>query len=259
MDNYVYIYLDPRFPDSAYGSLPFYVGRGRGARSNHHLKEAAKYKGVSLEEARKKRLNMLKINKINSIINDGFTPHIVKVAEGLTLDESKNLEKHLIQILGRSFLGEGPLTNLTEGGEGRVVCHSGPFNPFFGKTVSDENKLKLSNIHKGKSISLEQRQKISLALSGKQKSHVAKEAMKTSMRKRFLENPTQEMFTVLGKSRAKKWEVQDPSGTLHEIESLRAWCQSQGLNHKTLISAFKKNLTVSRGPSAGWKIIRLVE
>jgi hypothetical protein len=249
---YVYIYFDPRQSPPE----PFYVGRGKGNRDQSHLIEAEKYsEGVSLEIAKAKRLNILKINIIRKIREAGFQPIIERFRENLTLEESKKLEVELISRIGRRIFGDGPLSNLTAGGEGRVVCHAGPMNPFYGKQCSDEHKDRLSKIHSDKTISEEQRQTISEKLKGKPKSHSTKEAMRSSLRRRFEENPHQTMFTVLGKSRQKTWTLLSPTGEEIRIKSLRAWCLEMGFSNKTLISAFNRGLAVVSGPAKGWKII----
>lgn len=251
MDFYVYVYYDPR----TIPPTPFYVGRGRNSRDKSHLKEAEKHKNVSLDTAKKLRLNLLKIRKINSIMGEGFTPVILKVHDNLSLEESKIKEILLIREFGRLIFGEGTLTNLTSGGEGRVICNAGPFNPFYGKTHSEETKKRLSNVHQGKIISPEQRTKISNSLKGKGKSVTTKELMKTSLRKRYNDNPNQLMFTVLGKSREKHWTLLSPEGTEVQITSLLKWCNEQGFSNKTLLSAFKKNRKVLHGNAKGWQIL----
>ena len=135
------------------------------------------------------------------------------------------------------------------------MCHAGPFNPFYGKKCSEEHRALLSLIHSGKTISPEQREMISKALKGKKKSHVTTEAMRTSMRKRFIENPNQKMFQILGDTNRKTWEVKNPNGEIFTVSSLKALCEKHGLNYTTLLSAYRKNRPVFSGRSAGWQLI----
>lgn len=105
---YVYVYLDPRKPGNYnYGSYsfdfePFYVGKGKGDRMYFHL--------------RGHDTNLFKINKINKILTAGLNPVILSVKDNLNEQESLSYERELIAMIGRC--SGGPLTNLTDGGEG---------------------------------------------------------------------------------------------------------------------------------------------
>lgn len=130
---YVYVYCDPRkngsftFGDYSFNCEPFYVGKGCGRRWRSHLKES-----VLCTDG-----NKHKTNKIKKILDLGLVPVVVKydcVNEEVALD----LETELISLIGRYDLGRGPLTNLTDGGEG----HS-------GYIISEERKQKLRAQHIG--------------------------------------------------------------------------------------------------------------
>jgi len=105
---YVYIIFDPRKPNYSNGDLsfnfePFYIGKGKGARIkqsllNNHFNP---YKQHKID----------KINSISEVI-------VEKYKENLTNEEACLLEKELIRKIGRYDLGLGPLTNLTDGGDG---------------------------------------------------------------------------------------------------------------------------------------------
>lgn len=109
---YVYIYLDPRikssfkYDDLEFGYEPFYVGKGTGLRMYSHLCD---------------KHRSFKTNKIKSITKSKLDPIILKYKENLTEEEAYNLEIELIKKIGRSNLNEGPLTNLTPGGDGGSV------------------------------------------------------------------------------------------------------------------------------------------
>lgn len=113
-DCYVYLYLDPtKSGDFHYGSYyfqfePFYVGKGRGNRCYQHLTEA---KGKTTH-------NAFKCRKIAKIWHSEKTPVIIKLYEGLSPKQATGLEKELIGLIGRRDHHVGPLTNLTDGGEG---------------------------------------------------------------------------------------------------------------------------------------------
>lgn len=251
---YIYAYLDPRVVSegSEFSHEPFYIGRGCDSRLTYHLEEAMKLPAsIPREVFKEKRLNMIKINKIRSILSEGLTPIIIKVVEGLSLDQSKELEKDYIKRLGRSVFGEGPLTNLTAGGEGRTVIHAGRLNPFYGKTHSDEFKAMISEVHKGKEITQEHRDAISAKLKGKPKSRSTIEARRTYMRKLVNENPNSPILQRLGESRAKEWFVEGPDGTVYKVLSLRKFCTDRGLSNKTLLTAKNKG----RRTTSGWNIV----
>ena len=161
---YVYVYLDPRkqgffkYGEYEFNYEPFYVGKGNSNRWRRHLT----FKFL------KENNNRLKENKIQKIINEtGKNPIVLKYKENLSDIESKNLEIEMIKNIGRKDLNLGPLTNLTDGGEGRkniVVSEetkqklsiSGqgrkPWN--LGKHLSDEHKEKLKIKRKGRKPAL---------------------------------------------------------------------------------------------------------
>ena len=82
---------------------PFYIGKGNGKRIIATVKEKTDY---------------FKNNKIKSLKKDGYEPistiFICNLQESVSFDN----EKYCIKILGRRNLNLGPLTNLTDGGEG---------------------------------------------------------------------------------------------------------------------------------------------
>ncbi len=251
---YVYAYLDPRRISSHSGFIyePFYIGRGSESRLNYHIKEAKTLPDVIGPELfKRKRLNMVKINKIRAIWNSGMDPIIVKLHENLSMHESKSIEVELISRIGRSIFGEGPLANLTAGGEGRHVCHAGRMNPFYGKTHSTETKQRLSEVHKGKIITPEMKSHLSNRLLGVRKSREHSEKHRTYMRKLHNEDPTNPILTRLGERNSKVWSLQTPSGDVIEVKSLRKFCLENGLNSKTLLSAFKQN----RATQSGWRVL----
>lgn len=117
---YVYVLLDPRKPGTfKYGPWsfeyePFYVGKGLGGRVYHHLAEVLKVRQSS---------NPHRVGKINKIIREtGDYPKFSIKRSGLSEYDALILESKLIKQIGRSDMREGPLTNLTDGGEGS--CNS---------------------------------------------------------------------------------------------------------------------------------------
>lgn len=126
---YVYIYLNPLKPGNFnyenyhFDFEPFYVGKGCGNRIISHLKEAQKYNQIeeeSIDLDTEKYCNKHKINTIKKILRNNLEPIIFKIKENEIEQNSCELEKYLIKIIGRSDKKLGPLTNLTDGGEGSL-------------------------------------------------------------------------------------------------------------------------------------------
>lgn len=98
---YFYLYVLCR-PDGR----PFYIGKGKGNRVLHHEREA---------------LGQGKSHKLNVIRSVAMKGGLVRYRLlGRFQDESICLAKEIEEIrrIGRHDLGTGPLTNLTEGGDG---------------------------------------------------------------------------------------------------------------------------------------------
>lgn len=108
-DFYVYAYLDPTkignfcYDDMIFGYEPFYIGKGRKNRCNKGVKDKKK---------------SLKMSKIKSLTNRGLYPIIMKLDIGLSESEAFNKEIDYIEKIGRKNIGLGPLTNMTDGGDG---------------------------------------------------------------------------------------------------------------------------------------------
>ena len=78
------------------------------------------------------------------------------ISDNLTWQKACEKEKEFIALYGRKHINTGCLVNMTDGGEG---C--------YGRIVSNETKLKISNSNKGKKIPKERIEKTRLKLIGK--------------------------------------------------------------------------------------------
>ena len=127
-----------------------------------------RYIGITSQKRVKKRWvngkgyknNIPFSNAINKYGWDNFE-HII-IARGLTEDEAKWLEVELIREWDTTNRDKG--YNLTLGGEGGnglkgerngMFGRCGELNPFYGKTLSEESKKKISEANKGKKHSEE--------------------------------------------------------------------------------------------------------
>ena len=108
---YVYVYLDTRKPgvfiyhNLKFNYEPFYVGKGTGQRAYDHLVE-------------KRIINIHKKSKISKIKQSNLLPDIVFLYDGLCDEDAKKIEIDVIRMIGR--YPNGPLTNMTDGGDGSL-------------------------------------------------------------------------------------------------------------------------------------------
>lgn len=124
LDCYNYVYLDTRKPRGTYtyacpsGKVvtfnypPYYVGKGKGRRSTVHLRSALN------AELDVYTSHLPKIRTTRAILRAGKKPIIRVIPSRLSEMAAYAFEIDLIAGIGRRNLGKGPLTNLTDGGEG---------------------------------------------------------------------------------------------------------------------------------------------
>lgn len=146
---YVYLYLDPRKPGNyVYKDLkldyePFYVGKGKRDRHLSHLNE------------NNLKPNNPKNKKIKKIIEFKLKPIIIKFLTNISEEEAISNEIKLISLIGRKDLKNGPLTNLTNGGDG-----------LSGHIFSETHREKLTNRKLGKKLTESHKQNISNSIKG---------------------------------------------------------------------------------------------
>jgi hypothetical protein len=115
-NNAVYVLIDPRYEPEKHSlwsfiGRPFYVGRT--------CKVFARYyeHAVIFHQSFKSRLKTSIIQKIRA---DGLEPKLRVVANGLSVKEANALEMRMIRLIGRRVDNDGPLANMTGGGDGTV-------------------------------------------------------------------------------------------------------------------------------------------
>lgn len=170
---YVYMYLDPKYPAAYnvngkdYEYTPLYIGKGKGNRYKDHLTDCR---------------NKIFENKIAYWSRNGIEPMIEFIETELTEQEAWDLETSIIKSIGRLDKGEGPLLNLTDGGEGASGIV--PWNK--GKKTQDymspEAREKLNEKLKGMKKPKGHGEKVSAALKGKAKSESHKKALSEALK-----------------------------------------------------------------------------
>ena len=138
--HYVYIYCDPRKKgfftydgvDYIFNYEPFYVGEGNGYRFKRHISN------YEIEW----NYNTIKNGKIKSILKEGhdLSKYIIFYKDGIDKIEALEIERFLIEKMGRLNKKTGILSNLTDGGDG----WSGGVSPFKGKTYDEIHGLEKS-------------------------------------------------------------------------------------------------------------------
>jgi predicted GIY-YIG superfamily endonuclease len=99
MNNMYYVYQLRR----ADRDQPFYVGKGKGKRAWTHLQM---------------RGDSHKTRTIKRAISESVEVLVEILKDGLSESDALTMEVELINKIGRADLGKGPLTNMTNGGEG---------------------------------------------------------------------------------------------------------------------------------------------
>jgi hypothetical protein len=193
-DCYVYALLDPRklgpftYGHWKFSHEPFYIGKGKCNRIEIHNEKHGS--------------NLFKANVIRKIKLTGFKDCLRVVKKGnLLSQEALALEILMIAKIGRRDLKLGPLTNLTDGGEGSISTINPKRESIRRKKISitlknrTEEDLKLRNLKIAQTVasrSLNKKISISRNIS---KAHW---------------NKSEEQRTFEGVCRANTWKNKPP-------------------------------------------------
>jgi len=138
---YVYALLDSRKPGEfsyknfSFNYEPFYIGLSTVdayyRRMKDHLKIADEDEAEEMHP---------KLSKIRKMRREGFEPITVVVEDGIEKSQAVELEIALISAFGRACVEEGPLTNLSTGGEAGTAGCKFPNRP----PISAETRDKIS-------------------------------------------------------------------------------------------------------------------
>ena len=128
MNYYVYLHI------KATDNSPFYIGKGNGRRCFSRQSRSDYWHNI--------------VNK------HGY--HVVIIEDNLTNEAAAELEMYWIKRIGRKDLNNGPLINLTDGGEGTAK-----------RTMSEKNRKIISESNKKRKPSEVQKEVIGLRYKGK--------------------------------------------------------------------------------------------
>ena len=112
--------MDPRKPGRYYYDginvcflwEPFYIGCGKGTRVNEHLSN------YELNSEKRINHNRIKNKKFKDILSENLKPISSILFNNLKKDLSRKIEISLIDKIGRIIKKNGPLANISDGGDG---------------------------------------------------------------------------------------------------------------------------------------------
>jgi hypothetical protein len=244
---YIYAFLDSSkkgefiYDDIVFEYEPFYIGKGCGDRIKSSLFD---------------RESPFKVKKVKSLKNNGIDIISIKLYENLENVESLKLEIETIKKIGRRNLKLGPLTNLTDGGDGRLSSpHSYETKQKISETKksqglsikhSDETKeyLRFINIGEsnpmfGKKHTDKIKESQSIRVSGKKHPMFGKkhndETIKI-IKERRNKSVDQELFNRLSKERNSKTILQYDLDNIFikEYESIKIASKETGLSESLI-------------------------
>jgi len=217
---YVYVYLDPRYKGNfKYGNLkfefkPFYIGKGKNKRC---------YRAIEPNEFRKEN-KTIKRNYLEKLYSLRIKPIIIKLYENLSEEQSFNKEIELIKLIGRLKYKEGPLVNISNGGDGTSGWKH-------NKEAKEKIRLKKLN------VPLSEAHKEALSKSGKEalikkggrftdehinKLKIANSRLRGKQSIKYKE------------ARCKEWLIISPNNEEYKIKLLQEFCNTHKLSIKQM-------------------------
>lgn len=265
MKYYTYIYLDPEKPGHfTYNEVsflfePFYVGKGSGDRKHVHLTRNDKLE-----------TNKLKAHKISKLKKKYNLRDYIIVINAESEESAFELERQLVDEIGRRDLGTGPLCNLMEGGG-----ISMPVGPLTREKQSRAKKGKTYEERLGIEKAREVRLKQSVKHSGENNHYYGKKHTPTILKKmvenrdyfsgidhhRFGVNHSDEAkkkmseshksLTGLKSNKSKFYKFTSPEGIIHYAGGGFAdYCAKLGLKSPSYVREVARGL---RSDYNGWK------
>jgi hypothetical protein len=192
--------------------VPRYVGKGHGNRDLSHENRSS--------------VNWLKDQFIEQtwLMLDEIPK--VKIQENLTESEAFNIEILLIKTIGRIDRGTGPLTNMTDGGEGpsgrsRSREHQEKLNALLsGKPRTEEVKAKIRAKLLGHDVSEETRNKIRAGNKGKTHTEETKEIIRIKQTLHMTDPENRKRRSVALKGRSILEETKIKIGNAHRGKTI---------------------------------------
>lgn len=225
---YVYVYLNPlkagnfEFEDFKFDFEPFYVGKG--TRNRYTIHDRLFYLGKLQREH-----NTQKYDTLKKIYEAGKTPIIKKIIVNLSNIEACEKERSIIKKIGKRCENRGPLSNLTDGGDGGDVWKNHP------------------NVE-------EYKRKMSLAVSGEKNGMYGKEKSFYPSHKSALTGNhwnskpwTEERKEKMKKYRPEGWSATAKSVIVYENDleigtfiSIKKACETLNLSYRYLLNSWDK-------------------
>ena len=122
-------------------------------------------------------------DKIRKILSTNNEPLITTIIENVSEEESLELEKKLVEIIGRTNLGNGPLLNLMEGGI-KNPSLSGVFSPTWKKSFFEFWEIKYGEEEANKKL-IEYKKNMSFVKKGTKHKKETKEKISIKTKKRW--------------------------------------------------------------------------
>ncbi|BAU39993.1 group I intron endonuclease [Ralstonia phage RSP15] len=206
---------------------PYYIGKGKGKRAWEHIQ------GHMLNTSQHNR------NKAAKAKREGVEILVEFLWTDLSDEEAQRREVWAIKMWGRKDLKEGPLTNMTDGGDGMS-----------GRIMSEETKKKIGDANRGNKRpdfaeyartrnykhSDETKAKISASNSKRKHSEETKAKIGAKHKGKTISKEHQEARIA---AISKEYTFTDPNGERQTIKNLTEFCENNNLNRSCMTFVFK--------------------